>query len=265
MNILGTKGLWYFFLIVCLASCGGDKDLSTICSVDVDENLANNPPRILDSKCFRKTTMDQFCPTHKSLKRNHKIFLVDTTDGLNTFAQDYVDSLLDYETTLKQSIEPYTRISLINLNDKETSVGFKPLGSICRPRTGTIDTSWGADVAHKSEGQQFVQGQFNNKFAAPILGLKKILAESTKAQSTLLFEYIRSLTSMPKYKFTKNDYQRRELIIFSDLMQYSEKFKFINICTPTRKNCANFENFYKLSETHIHLVSFNKAKARYLL
>ena len=237
------KFILVFLPLFLIASCGESIPLEVKCVQDVDGNDWS-PPRVVETKCFSSSQSDKYCPIYPELRENHTAYLIDTTDGPSKQFAEKLDMLFSNETEFVNRTKPYTRISIVELNDKQSVVGFKPLGTICRPRTGTI-TPWKADQVHSSEGQLAVQSDFTNKFLSPIQGVKSKLSESTKANRTLIIEHINSLVNQPVYQFSGETYQNRRLVILSDLLQWSDRFKLVRECKRKPKGCSSFESFYE--------------------
>ena len=244
-----------FFLVVSLVSCSKDPNdcvkgavdglpLGEVCVKDVGGCDDRDPPRVLETKCFSAVQKDKHCPIFPALKKNHTVYLIDTTDGPSKQFTEKLDVLLDGETEFVFRNEPYTRISIVELNDKQSVVGLKPIGTICRPRSGTV-TPWEADLAHIKEGSVAVQTDFVNNFISPIQGAKTKHAESAKADRTLIIEHLNTLINQPIYKFTGVEYENRRLVILSDLLQWSNRFKLVRECRRKPKGCSSFDSFYK--------------------
>ena len=79
------------------------------------------------------------------------------------------------------------------------------------------------------------------------------LADSTPAKRTLLFEHINSVTTISKFDFRETDYKNRILILFSDLLHFSERINLRRSCKDfdVNRNCSNFEKFYKSSSQKV--------------
>jgi len=225
-----------FLILVPLllsSGCGKSIPLEVKCVQDVDGNDWS-PPRILEPKCFSAVSKDMHCPIYPELRENHTAYLIDTTDGPSKQFTEKLDVLFNSEIEFISRNKPYTRISIIELNDKQSVVGFKPVGTICRPRTGTV-TRWQSDQAHPSEGALAIKSDFVNKFLSPIQQAQAQLSKSTKANRTLIIEHISSLVNQPIYQFDGEDYQNRKLVILSDLLQWSDRFKLVRECKKNLK------------------------------
>jgi hypothetical protein len=241
-NFSKIKFITFLLPFLLLSGCD-NVPLEIKCVQDVDGNDWS-PPRVLETKCFSNVRKEMHCPIYPELRENHTAYLIDTTDGPSNQFTEKLDILFSNKTEFVNRNKPYTRISIVELNDKQSVVGFEPLGTICRPRTGTI-SPWKADQAHSSEGALAIQSDFNNKFLSPIQGAKTKLSESIKANRTLIIEHINSLVNQPVYQFTGEDYQNRRLVILSDLLQWSDRFKLVRECKRKPKGCSSFESFYQ--------------------
>ena len=222
-----------------------------ICTTDEDGNCWE-PPRVIEEKCFSKVRQDEFCPVYPKLRENHTAYLIDTTDGPSKQFTEKLDVLFNVDAEFVRRNKPYTRITIVELSDKQSVAGFKPLGTICRPRTGTI-TPWQADLSHPSEGQLAIKADFTNKFWSPIKQLLPKLAESTPANHTLIVEHISELAKQPIYQFTGEEYQNRRLVILSDLLQYSDRLKLVRECRKPPEGCSSFDYFYSQTNEKIRM------------
>ena len=222
-----------------------------VCTTDVDGNCWE-PPRVIEEKCFSSVPDNNFCPVYPELRENHTAYLIDTTDGPSKQFTEKLAVLFNVDTEFVRRNKPYTRITIVELSDKQSVVGFKPLGTICRPRTGTI-TPWKADFSHSSEGQLAIKADFTNKFWSPIKQVIPILAESTPAKRTLIIEHISELVKQPIYQFTGEEYQNRRLVILSDLLQYSDRLKLVRECRKPPEGCSSFDYFYSQTNEKIRM------------
>ena len=59
--------------------------------------------------------------------------------------------------------------------------------------------------------------------------LKKVFFKTVKADQSLIYEYIVHILRESSADFG-NDYKERELVIVSDLMQYSKRVNFFKHC-----------------------------------
>ena len=218
---------------------GEPEDLKKTCTTDVD-GIDRIPPKIIDTKCFKKGTL---CPVFEDMKKTHRLIVVDTTDKLSKREISYLTSDIFNLKTLVNDIEPYSKVSVYDLNDKKEPAGLDPLVSICRPQRGQQGTPYEADIPHSDQGAGFLQNEFK-KWARKVWQTHKILAESTIAKKTLLFEHLNTFSTLSKFDFRKGDYKKRELVLFSDLMQFSESFKFARYCKIFSNRCKDFKRFY---------------------
>ncbi len=226
---------------------GSDENLNEVCKSDVDGET-RNPPLITKKECFDSKS----CPLLSEMKRKHYLVLVDTTDGLSNNEIGFLKGdVLDRKTLL--SLEPYTKVSVINLNDKVTPSEAFPLADRCRPRSGIAVSPFAADAPHSSQGVNFTKNEFRKWGALTQLKSLESLGATKPANKTLLFEHINAVTTVSKFDFRENDYQERTLVLFSDLMQFSDRIFLRKLCKDynTKLNCSNFEKFYKAASRKI--------------
>ena len=151
------------------------EDLKQTCTTDVD-GKDRIPPQVIYSSCFDSA----FCPAFPEMNKKHRLVLVDTTGGLTEREVSYLTSDIFDKNTLINDIEPYSRVSVYDLNDKIDPAGLDSLVSLCRPRSGEIGTPYAADSPHPDQGTGFTKKQFRN-WARAIWGTHKTLNESTAA------------------------------------------------------------------------------------
>ena len=237
------KFLFSIMTILLLVSCGGKptpEELEKICTSDVD-GKDRVPPLVIDEACFSPKSL---CPVYPKLNQKHRMILVDTTEKLTKGEVSLLKKdVFEPNTTLLREIEPYTRVSVLDINDHEDVVGTKTLVSMCRPQSGRQGTPFAADPAHPSTGQVFIQSQFT-KWALSIWKTSEKLAESEKAKYSAIFEYLESVTKTAAYQFRAQDYPERTLVLFSDLQLNTDRFNFRSLCKTWNK-CQNFESFMK--------------------
>lgn len=243
---------FYIFLLIFLsypsfAFFGSEENIKEICLQDVDGE-ERNPPLITNLDCFDRNS----CPIVSEMKKNHYLVLVDTTEGLSDNEIGFLRNDVLSVRTLNL-IEPYSKLSVFNVNDKVVPSDLKPLAWYCRPRSGNKASPYEADYPHKSQGVKVTRKNFQNWGIATRKKSIESLSKETKAQRTLLFEHINSITTLPIYEFRGEDYKNRTLILFSDLLQFSKRINLKGECGSydNRKKCLSFDRFYNTTSTKV--------------
>ncbi len=217
------------------------EELKAICTSDI-EGKKRQPPLVTESECFDKFN----CPVFSEMRKKHMLVLVDTTGGLTENEVGFLKNTVLSRRILTQEIEPYTKVTIVDLNDKVTTSNAKPIASICRPRSGSQGTPFGADIPHKSQGVNYTKSQFVKWGRAISLNTIEKLATQTEARESQIFEHINAVSTFPSFDFRGEDFEERTLVFFSDLLQNSERFNFPKHCKQAGSGaCSDFNKFYK--------------------
>lgn len=218
------------------------EELKEICSTDID-GKNRNPPLVTQQECFDR----KFCPLFQGMKKSHRLVLVDTSGKLSENEIGFLKNDVLSRQTLTNDVSPYTKVTVVDLNDKFTPSNIKPLAAHCRPRAGNAGTPFAADAPHSSQGVNFTKKRFQAWGGKVSSGPIKILSSQSAAKESLIFEHIRAVTNFPIFDFTEGDFEERTLVLFSDLLQNSEKFKLARDCRKlgmARNSCSDFITFF---------------------
>ena len=204
-----------------------------------------DPPDLADDCLMKPPTL---CPINSAHAYHHVMVIVDTTSAFPEALANFLDAKIFDKDLWSREIEPYTRVSIIDLNDDQDPFEKKPLLSICRPPSGLINTQFSADKTDTSTKGVMIKSQaYLGNFLRPVSNSLKTLKESEEAEYTILFEQIRAVTEFSDMKFRYKDYDKRTLHIISDFMQNSKKFKFYKQCNWGNK-CKNFKSLYNSND-----------------
>ena len=217
-------------------------------------------------KCYNSDVkQSDYCPL--SAKLGHKIYLVDFTSRWENPQVKWVKGRI-FGDGLINDTPPYHKISYLKIDDiPPHSQEF--IYSKCRFKKGTNSQKYpGEKVNKKCEGLDIVKNIFNtwNK------QIKKVennfFQKNDDAKQSLIYEYIIHILRETSADFG-SDYGERELIIVSDLMQYSERVNFFKHCKskamklkPKKKQkadkCGSFEKLLKKEKSFANYI--NKTK-----
>ena len=221
-------------------------------------------------KCYNSDVkQSDYCPL--SAKLGHKIYLVDFTSRWENHQVKWVKGRI-FGDGLINDTPPYHKISYLKIDDiPPHSQEF--IYSKCRFKKGTNSQKYpGEKVNKKCEGLDIVKNIFNtwNK------QIKKVennfFQENDDAKQSLIYEYIIHILRETSADFG-NDYNERELIIVSDLMQYSERVNFFKHCKskamklkPKKKQkadkCGSFEKLLKKEKSFANYINKTKPTAQ---
>ena len=221
-------------------------------------------------KCYNSDVkQSDYCPL--SAKLGHKIYLVDFTSRWENPQVKWVKGRI-FGDGLINDTPPYHKISYLKIDDiPPHSQEF--IYSKCRFKKGTNSQKYpGEKVNKKCEGLDIVKNIFNtwNK------QIKKVennfFQENDDAKQSLIYEYIIHILRETSADFG-NDYNERELIIVSDLMQYSERVNFFKHCKskamklkPKKKQkadkCGSFEKLLKKEKSFANYINKTKPTAQ---
>ena len=189
---------------------------------------------------------NQFCPLNSKL--GHKFFLVDFTSPLKQAQVDWIQGRIFGDVLIKNT-PPYHKISYMKIDDtppQSQTINY----SKCRFKTGDKSKFEGEEAYTKCEGYKrikeafFVWNELTNKFEKNFLSVN-----APEGKQSLIFEYFFHVLREAKVDFTP-DYPERELIIVSDLMQFSKRFSFYNHCKTNLEilkpnKCKSFASLIK--------------------
>ena len=215
-------------------------------------------------KCYKEDIrQDNFCPTEAKL--GHRLFLVDFTSEWNQSQVDWVKGRI-FGSALVKDTHPYYKLTYIKIDgtDPHTQV---PVYSKCRFKTGSKTKFKGDKVNKKCEGSDFVKKIYND-WLNTISSIEMNFFENKKADESLIYEYITYVLRENKADFG-NDYGERELIIVSDLMQYSERVNFFKHCMTASEwqkpkkqrkanKCGTFEKLLKKNKSFANYIKATK-------
>jgi hypothetical protein len=209
-----------------------------------EKNMPENYPLCFSTGMENKS----FCPL--SGKIGHKLFIVDFTSKWNKAQVDWINGRI-FGKAIEDNVAPYHRISYLKMDDTEPN-SQKFSYSTCRFKNGKKSKKFpGDEVNKKCEGK------------GPLLNVYKIWKADFKevennffqtngkvSEQSQLIEYILNVLKEPKFNFL-SDNPERELIIVSDMMQYTNRINLYKFCkTPLVSNklpnkCKTFDKLIK--------------------
>ena len=199
-------------------------------------------------KCFESDVdSSNYCPYEGKI--GHKFVLVDFTSRWHKAQVDWIQGRI-FGNVIVNSTPPFYRISYLKIDDKEP-LSQEIIYSKCRFKSGKKTKFKGDEVNKKCEGIGPIKDIFAT-WNSQLNEVEKSFFDShtKEAENSFVIEYIVSILNEPKFDFL-NDYPERELVIVSDLMQYSKRIDFYHFCrTPLDLNqqpnkCKSFEKLLK--------------------
>ena len=186
-------------------------------------------------------TKHDWCAPSK--KYGHHAIIVDTTEGFSEAQYSLLQNQILNDASMTD-IPPYDKITIINITGKDVqATETYPIFSKCRPRSGQEKSQYELDhptfFGMPGSMMKQMMAFFNDGLAnarAEFSGLQ----DSTGDFSQIM-EQIKELSRIKEIDFS-NDYEYRNLIIFSDLMQFSKNVNLISSCRD-RKNCISWDDF----------------------
>ena len=220
-------------------------------------------------KCFNSDVRtSDFCPI--SAKLGHKIFLVDFTSRWEQPQIDWVKGRI-FGDALIADTPPYHKISYLKIdNTPPHSQEF--IYSKCRFKKGTESQKYaGEKVNKKCEGIDTVKNIFAAWQNQINLTEKDFFPKNEEANQSLIYEYIIHILRESSADFG-NDYKERELVIVSDLMQFSKRVNFFKHCKssamllkPKKKQkadkCKSFKTLLKKEKSFAKYMEKTKPSA----
>tara|TARA_B100000965_G_scaffold382569_1_gene381035 strand:- start:1095 stop:2006 length:912 start_codon:yes stop_codon:yes gene_type:complete len=216
-------------------------------------------------KCVNSdVNKSDFCPLEAKL--GHTLILVDFTSRWQKPQIDWVKGRI-FGEALISGIPPYNRISYLKI-DNTPPHSQKYVYSKCRFKTGTKTKFEGDKVNSKCEGSDFISNIYKAWRSQIDEVEKNFFPKNEEADQSLIYEYIIHVLRELSADFG-SDYQKRELIIVSDLMQYSERVNFFKHCKsaseklkPKNKQkadkCGTFEKLMKNEKSFANYIERTK-------
>ena len=182
-------------------------------------------------KCVNSdVNKSDFCPLESKL--GHKLILVDFTSRWDDAQIKWVKGRV-FGDALISITPPYHRISFLKI-DNTPPHSQKYVYSKCRFKTGKKTKFEGDKVNKKCEGLDFIQN-IHKTWRKQINEVEMSFFDGNEAANqSLIYEYIIHVLREYNADFG-SDYQTRELIIVSDLMQYSERVNFFKHCKSAKE------------------------------
>ena len=216
-------------------------------------------------KCYKgAVSQTDFCPL--SAKLGHKLFLVDFTSRWEGPQIEWVRKRI-FGEGLINSTPPYHKISYLKI-DNVPPHSQKFVYSKCRFKTGIKTKFPGDEYNKKCEGQKVVKNIYSQWLAQINAAEDDFFPTNVEAEQSLIYEYIIHVLR-ESYADFGSDYQQRELVIVSDLLQYSERVNFFKHCTTTEEwlkgknkrkanKCRTFKQLLKKNKTFKNYVEVTK-------
>jgi len=233
-------------------------------------------------KCYNSDVrQSDYCPL--SAKLGHKIFLVDFTSRWEGPQIKWVKGRI-FGDGLINDTPPYHKISYLKIDDVPPhSQEF--VYSKCRFKKGTESQKYpGEKVNKKCEGTDVVKSIFKTWNKQIIEVENQFFPEKGDSKQSLIYEYIIHTLRETSSDFG-SDYKERELVIVSDLMQFSKRVNFFKHCKsatmklkPKKKQVADkcgsfaqllkkeksFANYMKATKPTLEMVKNLKVKVLFI-
>lgn len=202
-----------------------------------------------------KELNEQFC-AKDGRRYEHTVVILDLTSELKQAQVDYIKEMVFSEGFFKK-YQPFTKFSYILINQR-TPQSQQPLFSKCRPKTG-VKTEFGSfDLPTNKESPLYVKKKWKRFILESEEISQSVFEKSQRSNYSLIYETVVSVFKTPKFDF-ENDYQKRNLIIVSDMMQHSNRISFYNFCrTKSSKKpdlCPAFDQLMSNSSTKNYINS----------
>ena len=217
-------------------------------------------------KCYNSDVrQSDYCPL--SAKLGHKIFLVDFTSRWEGPQIKWVKGRI-FGDGLINDTPPYHKISYLKIDDVPPhSQEF--VYSKCRFKKGTESQKYpGEEVNKKCEGMDVVKSIFKTWNKQIIEVENQFFPEKGDSKQSLIYEYIIHTLRETSSDFG-SDYKERELVIVSDLMQFSKRVNFFKHCKsatmklkPKKKQvadkCGSFAQLLKKEKSFANYMKATK-------
>ena len=209
----------------------------------------------LEDKHADEDIYGSMCPEKKY---GHTAVIIDTTGPMTDAQFTYMMDLV-FDQSIIESIAPYDRISLLNMTGIDVQASETDyIFSKCRPRNGNkksihkLDrpTFFGAPASVLKKNTSM----FSKRLGDSLDSLRYEDIDGTKAEKrmgeyTQLLEQLKEISRLPKYNFD-DSYDQRDLIIVSDLVQYSKRLNLYSSCRKNKK-CITWDEFKNKSGNNL--------------
>ena len=176
-----------------------------------------------------------------SKKYGHTFVLVDSTEG---YEEEQYALLLNqfFDEANVELVGPYDKVSILAIDGRgKQATELEPLMSECKPPSGK-PTMWPHDsYVDSSTTDNRIKAtyrRFSNKLVEA--GEQFANLGDTTGEYSQLIEQVKELSRNNKLDFG-SDYEYRKIVIFSDLMQFSDNVDLIASCR-NKKKCVSYED-----------------------
>ena len=216
-------------------------------------------------KCVNSdVNKSDYCPMESKL--GHKLIMVDFTSRWDVAQIKWIKKRI-FGDALISTTPPYHRISYLKI-DGTPPHSQEYVYSKCRFKTGKKTKFEGDKVNKKCEGIDFIQGIYKTWHSQIKEVEMNFFPENEEAKQSLIYEYIIHVLREYATDFG-SDYETRELVIVTDLMQYSERVNFFKHCKsaaeklkPKKKQkadkCGTFEQLMKKEKSFANYINRTK-------
>ena len=182
-------------------------------------------------------------------KFGHTIVLIDLTSELKPPQIKFIkDQVFSKEFFLDK--DPFTKFSYLLINNK-SPIKQDFIFSKCRPKTGGKAK---LEKASWTENKIFLKQYYQEFIDLAQTAHKNIFKNNITSDNSLIYETIASLWQNPDHDFSEKA-GKRNLIIVSDMLQFSERLDFYSLCNANsiEAKCPSFKSFMKNLSDKDHL------------
>ena len=198
---------------------------------------------------------------------HHVMIIIDRTSFLDEQQIEWITDNL-FNKSFLQDFRPYTRFSLLFVDNKSPQLQELAY-SKCRPKSGKKSKVWDDEKYTGSENQMLVEGFYDrflvgkNNDGFTTLGSK--IGSTVTSDNSWIFETMIHALTTRSLEFRARDYDKRTLIIVSDLMQHSPEFSLYRECNATSvfqnmNVCPSFEKKKKKNKVLDEYLTFTRPK-----
>ena len=197
-TILAVTGLVYL-----TATQWGALPFSTVTPQDVDVKTAQAAARTNAKPC----TPDAIAPTHLMV-------LIDATDPFQAHEQQRIAALMREITTGRDRLTQGSLLTVAALraDTPRTPARFTLIATHCMPRNGS-------DANPLFENAAMMKQAFERTFLTPLQDAVSKAMTAAPSSTSPLIRSLHHMAALPG--FTREQAQRREIIVISDMIEYS--------------------------------------------
>tara|TARA_B110000858_G_C17701489_1_gene426165 strand:+ start:80 stop:1012 length:933 start_codon:yes stop_codon:yes gene_type:complete len=195
-------------------------------------------------------------PSEYDIPFHNVTIIIDKTSPLLAEQTEWIrDNIFLKE--LVEEYPPFTKFSVLFMDNKASQLQ-EFIFNKCRPKTGINNTDFFWDESTSKENSMFVSSIYNNFLKTYLSVGTNDLKSKDIASNTYIIETLMGLFETKKFRFSSKYYDKRTLIIVSDMMQHTDNISFYKECLKFLGSCTDYKKLIKRDKKMADYISMNK-------